>query len=178
MKRFALLLPLLFAACAGNDTHPVQTVPQVDLQRYSGIWYEAARFPNRFEDGSGLDCADVTAAYSPLPDGRLRVVNQCHNQAQGRRLITARGRAYAVDGSGNAKLRVSFFWPFFGDYWVVGLAPDYSWAVVGEPGRDYLWVLSRTPQMPAATYEAAVATAAAQGFDVARLKRTVHTAGR
>jgi apolipoprotein D and lipocalin family protein len=84
----------------------------------------------------------------------------------------ATATAYAVEGSGNARLRVTFFWPFYGDYWVIGLDPDSRWAVVGSPGRDYLWVLSRTPALPASDYAAAVAAAAAQGFDVARLQPT------
>jgi apolipoprotein D and lipocalin family protein len=85
----------------------------------------------------------------------------------------AEGRAYAVEGSGGARLRVSFFWPFYGDYWVVGLSPDYRWAVVGSPGRDYLWLLSRTPAMAPGDYDAAVAIARREGFDTSRLRPTV-----
>ena len=177
MNLRTLLLPLLLlAGCAGNSTHPVQTVAAVDLARYSGIWFETARYPNRFEDGSDLDCVDVTAAYTPRPDGTLLVVNQCRNAAAGGEPIEARGTAYALEGSNNAKLRVSFFWPFYGHYWVVGLAEDYSWAVVGDMARDYLWVLSRTPAMPEAAWRAALASATAQGFDPARLKRVAQTA--
>jgi apolipoprotein D and lipocalin family protein len=147
----------------------------VDLTRYVGTWYEVARYPNRFEDDSRLDCADVTATYTARPDGQVGVVNRCRNLLDGVQ-SAARGSAYAVEGSANSKLRVSFFWPFYGDYWVLGLAPDYSWAVVGDPRREYLWVLSRTAVLPAEAFEAAMASARAEGFDPARLKWTVQAA--
>ena len=89
------------------------------------------------------------ATYTARPDGRIGVLNRCLNALDGDKPREATGQAYAVEGSNNARLRVSFFWPFFGDYWVIGLDPDYRWAVVGEPGRRWLWVLSRTPK-PAA----------------------------
>ncbi len=170
MKRLVLLL-LTLAGCAGGGESTVRTVPAVDLNRYAGTWYEVARYPNRFEDGRGLDCTNVTADYALRPDGQVSVINRCRNAADGAQR-DARGTAYAVAGAGGAKLRVSFFWPFYGDYWVLGLAPDYSWAVVGDPGRDYLWVLSRSAVLPAEAFEAALASARAQGFDVARLKWT------
>ncbi len=176
MKRLALML-LALAGCAGGGESTVRTVPAVDLNRYVGTWYEVARYPNRFEDGSRLDCTDVTATYTLRPDGQIGVVNRCRNAADGEE-TAARGTAYAVAGAGGAKLRVSFFWPFYGDYWVLGLAPDYSWAVVGDPARNYLWVLARTPALPPATFEAAVASARAQGFDAARLKRTAQSTAR
>jgi apolipoprotein D and lipocalin family protein len=103
------------------------------------------------------------------------VVNRCRNAVDGEQK-DARGTAYAVEGASGAKLRVSFFWPFYGDYWVLGLAPDYGWAVVGDPGRDYLWVLSRTAVLPAGAFAAAMDSARLQGFDTARLKWTTQTA--
>ena len=148
----------------------MRTVAAVDLARYLGTWHEVARYPNRFEDGSGLDCRNVTAEYARRPDGDISVVNRCTNAVNGE-AKEARGHAYAVAGANNARLRVSFFWPFYGDYWVLGLDPGYRWAVVGAPGRDYLWVLSRTPAMSEADYAAALATARAQGFDLGRVKR-------
>jgi apolipoprotein D and lipocalin family protein len=167
-----LLLPLLLATgCTEPDPAPVQPVAAVDIGRYSGTWYEIARYANRFEDGRGLDCVDVTASYAPQLDGTLRVVNRCRNAADENQPKEARGTAHVVPNSNNARLRVSFFWPFYGDYWVIGLDPGYRWAVVGEPGRDFLWVLSRSPTMTASDWEAAQAAARAQGFDPARLKR-------
>jgi apolipoprotein D and lipocalin family protein len=179
MRRLAMLLPLLLAACSGApEGPPVRTVPAVELSRYLGDWYEVARFPNRFEDGAGLDCAEVTASYAPREAGGISVINRCRNAAAGGAARDAQGRAYVVEGSNGAKLRVSFFWPFYGDYWVIGLDPEYRWAVVGEPRREYLWLLSRAPNMTEADYAAAVATAQAQGFDVSKLRRTVQSAAR
>jgi apolipoprotein D and lipocalin family protein len=173
MRRLALLALLLAGACAATPPRaPVQTVATVDLQRYLGTWYEIARFPNSFQDGRGRRCIETTATYALRPDGQISVANRCLDAAEGNRETIANGTAYPVEGSGNARLRVSFFWPFYGDYWVIALDPDYRWAVVGAPGRDYLWVLSRTPALSAGDYAAAVAAAAAQGFEIARLQPT------
>ncbi len=172
MRWLTVLLLPLFAACAQVPANAPQTVAAVDLPRYVGQWHEVARFPNRFEDGRGLNCVDVTATYAQRPDGQIGVVNRCRNAADGGAERIADGRAYVVEGSNGARLRVTFFWPFYGDYWVIALDPDYRWVVVGDPRRDYLWVLSRTPRMDAASYARAVAAAQAQGFDVTKLQRT------
>ena len=108
----------------------------------------------------------------PRPDGRIGVRNRCRNAAAGGAEREAEATAYAVEGSDGARLRVSFFWPFHGDYWVIGLDPGYRWAVVGDPERKYLWILSRTPAMRAADHAEAVAIARAQGFPVERLQPT------
>jgi len=173
IRRTALLALLLLAACATTPAGPpVQSVAGVNLNRYLGTWYEIARLPNSFQDGSGRRCVGTTAAYALRPDGQIAVTNRCLDDRDGNRETLATATAYAVEGSGNAKLRVTFFWPFYGDYWVIGLDPEYRWAVVGGPTREYLWILSRTPQMAPGDYAAAVATAAAQGFDIARLQPT------
>jgi apolipoprotein D and lipocalin family protein len=152
---------------------PVRTVPAVDLNRYLGEWIEIARFPNQFQ----RKCAgDVRATYSRRSDGRLDVVNRCRtNDGQ----IEARGVARIVDERTFAKLKVRFapgwlsFLPVvWGDYWVVGLAPDYSWAVVGDPGRDYLWILARAPHLDEQSMTAARSAARDNGFDVDRLVPT------
>lgn len=173
MRRLILALPLLLLAACGVGPSPIapRTVGTVDLQRYVGTWYEVARFPTSFQDGSRLRCESVTATYTARPDGRIRVVNRCLNALAGGEEKVAEGTAYSAS-PGNDRLRVSFFWPFYGDYWVIGLDPGYRWAVVGAPGRDYLWILSRTPQMTPADYSAAVAIAAREGFDTTRLQRT------
>ena len=152
----------------------VRTVPRVDLARYAGDWFEVARFPNRFQ----TDCAgDVKASYARRQDGRIDVVNRCR-LADGT-VKEAQGVARVVDTATSAKLKVRFapaflsFLPFvWGDYWVIGLAPDYSWAVVGSPDREYLWVLSRSKILPTSQYDAAIAAARANGFDVSRLVPT------
>jgi apolipoprotein D and lipocalin family protein len=154
---------------------PVRTVPFVDLDRYAGDWFEIARFPNRFQN----QCiGDVRASYSRRPDGRVDVVNRCRT-ADGQ--TEARGVARVVDEKTSARLKVRFapawlsFLPFvWGDYWIIGLAPDYSWAVVGDPGRDYLWILARTPRLDDESLAAARAVARASGYDVERLVQTSH----
>ena len=151
MRGILLAALLALGACATAPSGPpVQTVPRVELSRYAGSWYEIARFPNSFQDGRGRRCIATTATYALRDDGQVAVTNRCLDANAGNSEQVARGSAYAVEGSGNAKLRVTFFWPFYGDYWVIGLDPDYHWAVVGAPGRDYLWILSRTPEMAAA----------------------------
>jgi apolipoprotein D and lipocalin family protein len=150
---------------------PLEVVPSVDLNRYSGKWYEIARLPNRFQ----RDCSgNVTATYTLRPDGKIQVLNQCAS-TDGKNK-SARGVARLVGGKEpNTKLKVSFFWPFSGDYWIIDLDPDYRWAVVGEPRRRYLWILSREPQMDEPTYQDILKRAAAKGFDVSQLIRTRQT---
>lgn len=124
-------------------TEPPPTAESVDLQSYLGLWYEIARFPNEFEE----DCQAVTAEYALRGDGLIGVTNTCRKDALDGEIETANGRAKIVEGSGGAKLKVSFFGPFFSDYWVLDRAEDYSWSLVGEPEGRYLWILSRTPQI-------------------------------
>ncbi len=151
----------------------VVPVDSVDLDRYAGRWYEVARFPNSFQS----DCAGETVAeYERLTSGQIRVVNQCR-QADGT-MKRAEGRAKLADRDGpTSKLKVRFapaflsFLPMvWGKYWVLDLTEDYSAAHVGDPGRKYLWVLSRTPVMTDSIYRRMVATAERQGFDVRRLQ--------
>jgi apolipoprotein D and lipocalin family protein len=172
MLRALLLALLVMGGCVLPPRGAPRTVPVVDLARYAGLWHEIARFPNRFQDGSGVYCTDVTAAYAPRPDGRVDVVNRCRNAAAGGAERAVEGQAYVVPGSNGARLRVSFFWPVYGDYWVLGLSPDYEWALVGDPRRNYLWVLSRTPVMAPGHYAAALAIARREGFDTTRLRPT------
>lgn len=165
---FALLTALL-SCTAHAEPAPVRSVAQIDLNRYIGKWYEIAAFPMYFQ----RNCvADTTAEYTLRPDGELTVDNRCRTESG---IDQAVGRAWAVDGAGAGQLKVSFFWPFRSDYWVIGLDPDYRWAVVGNPNRKYLWILSRTPQLPAAELERARQAASAQGYDLAQLKITRQT---
>ena len=173
-----LLTIWLMASVQAERQGPVRTVDAVDLGRYLGDWFEIARFPNRFQ----RTCAgDVQAGYARRPDGRIDVINRCRT-ANGN-VIEARGIARVVDSRTSAKLKVRFapaalsFLPFvWGDYWILGLADDYSWAVVGSPDRDYLWILARTPMPDPGRFASAVAVARANGFDVERLTKTSHTA--
>ncbi|MGB7218540.1 MAG: lipocalin family protein [Vicinamibacterales bacterium] len=171
-----MLTMVLIAAMMGQASGPVRTVDAVDLDRYLGDWFEIARFPNWFQ----RTCTgDVRATYAKRSDGRIDVINRCR-KADG--LTEARGVARVVDPRTSAKLTVRFapaalsFLPFvWGDYWILGLAGDYSWAVVGSPDRDYLWILARTPVLDGEAYASAIAAARANGFDVQRLVKTSHT---
>lgn len=171
------LLAMLMVVAALFQSQPVRTVDAVDLDRYVGEWFEIARLPNRFQ----RTCAgDVRATYTRRPDGRIDVLNRC--RAADGHLIEARGVARIVDARTPAKLKVRFapailsFLPFvWGDYWIVGLAGDYSWAVVGSPDRAYLWILSRTAALETGPLDAARAAAGGNGFDVDRLVMTPHT---
>lgn len=148
---------------------PLATVPQVDVERYTGTWYEIASFPQSFQEG----CTGTTATYKKRDDGRLDVINRCYLETLDGPLDEAKGLAKVVDPQTNAKLKVSFFRPFWGDYWIIELADDYSYAVVGHPSRDYLWILSRSPQMPAELYEAIVARLKERGYETGRLQKTL-----
>jgi apolipoprotein D and lipocalin family protein len=163
--------PLALAAtCALAEAPPVQAVASVDLARYAGKWYEIAAFPMFFQ----RQCVgDTTAEYALRPDGGISVLNRCRT---GDGFDEAQGRAWPVEGAGGGRLEVSFFWPFRSDYWVIGLDPDYRWAVVGNPGRRYLWILARTPRLPPESLELALQAARAQGYDLSPLRYTRHGA--
>ncbi len=167
----ALLAALALAAPTALAADPeVRVVPDVDLSRYTGTWYEIASFPQWFQRG----CTATTATYSLRDDGKIGVLNQCRKGGPDGKLSKAEGWARVVDPSTNAKLEVTFFWPFFGDYWITDLGKDYEYAVVGHPGRDYLWILSRTPAMSAEELRPLLERAAQQGFDLSRLRYTRH----
>ena len=161
-----------FAAVnSGNasDENLLEVVESVDLDRYLGRWYEIASYPAWFQK----NCTAVTADYSLREDGRIKVVNSCRKGALDGKLKQSKGRAKVVDTTTNAKLKVSFFGPFWGDYWIIDLDPEYQWVVVGVPNRKYLWILSRTPQMDEALFGEIVARLPGRGYDPGRLNRTL-----
>ena len=175
MKVLMLLgMGLLAGACTTNTTArlhlpELRTVAHVDLTRYTGIWYEISTIPQGFQRG----CTASTATYAIREDGDIDVFNRCRQGALDGPERFARGRARIVDPITNAKLTVSFFRPFWGEYWIVDLGPKYEYAVVGHPTRDYLWVLSRTPSMEPAVYQDILGRLAAQGYETQRLVRTL-----
>jgi len=163
------------ASLSMSASEPPRTVSRVDLSRYAGRWYEVARFPNRFQD----QCAgDVVATYSLRPDGRIDVVNTCRKNDGTRDGANGVARVVAEDGS-NSKLKVRFAPAYlswlpavWGDYWILDLGDDYTHAIVGDRNREYLWFLSRTPTISVELYDTLKKRAAAQGFDVSRLRQT------
>ncbi|MBI5485638.1 MAG: lipocalin family protein [Deltaproteobacteria bacterium] len=161
-----LLIAAARSYASSSGIPPLQTVDRVDLSRYLGKWYEIARLPNRFQKG----CAGSSADYSLRDDGEIAVINSCKNADDGS-IRQAKGRAWSVDPAGNAKLKVSFFWPFRGDYWIIELGKEYEYAVVGTPDRKYLWVLSRTTTMSDEFYAAIMRRLEQQGFDTLKIQR-------
>lgn len=146
----------------------LQVVPYVDVNKYIGTWYEIARYPNRFQKG----CVGTTAQYSLRDDGKIDVLNQCRENSLNGRVLSAKGTAKIVDKKTNAKLKVTFFWPFYGHYWIIDLGENYEYAVVGHPDRKYLWVLSRTPEMEEPLYNQILVRINQQGYDVSKLMKT------
>jgi len=163
-----LIFPVAVMLCGGCGAvyPPLEVVENVDLDRYAGKWYEIARYPNSFERG----CVGVTAEYTPRDDGRIGVVNTCFESSLDGDSRQIRGSARVVDETTNAKLKVTFFWPFEGDYWIIDLDEDYQYAVVGEPRRDVLWILSRSPQLDQEIYEGLLSELPAKGYDPERLE--------
>ena len=173
-----LLAPFLTVACSTQpdhrpDTAPPPTVAAVDLDRYAGLWYEIARYPNSFEAG----CTGVTAEYGLNADGTVSVTNTCFKGSLDGEKDVAEGTARIVEGSNNTKLKVKFApdWvPFAsGDYWVLALQPDYSAALVGSPDGKYLWILSRTPQLAPDILAALKQRATDLGYATAPLEMTL-----
>jgi len=151
----------------------LKTVEHVDIERYMGTWYEIAKFPQRFEDG----LVGITATYSLLPNGKVKVLNSGYVGDFNGKLRTAKGKAWVVDKKTNAKLKVSFFWPFAGDYWIIELGKNYEYAVISENSRKYLWILSRTPQMDESVYEGIVQRLKQDAFDVSKIEPNLQQIG-
>lgn len=175
LKISAVLASLLFVVSsahavdsAGAPPPPPATAAYVDLEQYAGLWHQIAFIPNRFQKSCVID---TTAYYAFRPDGRVNVVNECTHESGQRRI--ARGLARVVDHSSQAKLKVRFAW-FLpeGDYWILDVATDYRYALVGTPDYRYLWILGRDAQMGAAEYDRLVARAKELGYDVSRLQLT------
>jgi len=146
----------------------LQTVPHVDVKKYSGKWYEIASFPQIFQRG----CHCTTAEYTMTDKGYLIVENRCNRDSIHGKQSYIKGKAFVEKNSGNAKLKVQFFFPFRAKYWIIDLADDYSYAVVSHPNRKYLWILSRAPKMSDAVYQQIITSLKQKGFDLANLQVT------
>lgn len=159
----------IFTQCTSQT---LETVAEVDLEKYAGTWYEIASFPQRFQKG----CHCTTATYTKSDKDYIIVENRCRKDSVNGKESSIKGKAFIDPGTGNAKLKVQFFWPFKGKYWIIDLADDYSYAVVGHPNRKYLWILSRTPKMDKNTYEEIVSRIKEKQFDITKLQKTVQIA--
>jgi apolipoprotein D and lipocalin family protein len=143
---FLFFLSFIFNSCTTTkNLDKLEVVDYVDLNKYTGLWYEISRLPAWFQ----RDCyGGVTATYELRKDGKITVINRCYKDKINGRIKEAKGRAWVVDKNTNAKLKVSFFWPIRGDYWIIDLDKEnYEYAVVGHPKRKYLWILSRSKNL-------------------------------
>ncbi|MCX6232359.1 MAG: lipocalin family protein [Bacteroidetes bacterium] len=146
----------------------LETVASVDLARYAGKWYEIASYPTVFQKG----CTNTSAEYTLTDKAYVKVYNSCNKDSVEGIAKSIEGKAFVVKNTNNTKLKVQFFWPFKGSYWIIGLADDYSWAVVSHPSRKYLWILSRTPQMDETLYKKILELIVSKGLDPNKLRRT------
>ncbi|MFH0895811.1 MAG: lipocalin family protein [Bacteroidota bacterium] len=145
----------------------LKTVSNIDLQKYSGTWYEIARLPNSFEKG----LKNITATYEIIDGSHVRVINKGVKENDGT-VSTARGKAKIPNLKEPGKLKVTFFWPFYGKYWVFHLdEKDYQYALVGHPNRNYFWILARTPKIDETLYQSLLKIAADNSFDVSKVIR-------
>lgn len=145
----------------------LDTVKEVDLNKYVGLWYEIAILPNSFEKG----CKCTTAEYKINNNGYIKVINKCQKIHSFSKI---EGKAFVEKNSGNAKLKVQFFWPFKADYWIIELDKQYQWAAVGNESRKYLWILSREPVLNDSIYGKILEKLHTKGFDTSKMVKTVH----
>lgn len=164
--RFSILINLITMTTI--TAQPLQAVPNVDLKKYAGKWFEIASFPQRFQKG----CHCTTATYTFSEKGFVIVENRCNKGSVSGAESYIKGKAFVDAGTNNAKLKVQFFWPFRGKYWIIDLADDYSYAVVSHPNRKYLWILSRTSKMYDAIYQQIISRLVEKGLDVNKLQIT------
>lgn len=167
-KIFLIMLFSIFSSGYKND-QPLETVSNINLEKYMGKWYEIATIPQRFQKG----CVCTTAEYSLVNDKYVKVVNTCNNQTPDGEIKQIEGKAFVAKKGNGAKLKVQFFWPFKAKYWIIDLADDYSWAVVGHPNRKYLWILSRTPKMDEKIYQKILKRLEEQKYDISLLVHTL-----
>jgi len=147
----------------------IRTVPNVDLSKYVGKWYEIASYPQKFQKG----CHCTTAEYTLSDKGYIIVENRCNRDSVSGKESYIKGKAFVEKNSGNAKLKVQFFWPFKGKYWIIDIAKDYSYAVISNPSKKYLWILSRTSKMKEDDYEKVISKLKEMDFDLTKLQITV-----
>ncbi len=172
MNKAALIsqvILFLLMTTTHSQAQTLQTVPSVDIEKYAGKWYEIASYPQYFQKG----CHCTTAQYTISEKGYVIVENRCNRDSITGKQSYIKGKAFVVKGSGNAKLKVQFFWPFKAKYWIIDLATDYSYAVVSHPNKKYLWILSRTSKKDDNVYQEILSKLKSKGFDLSKLQKTV-----
>jgi apolipoprotein D and lipocalin family protein len=167
MKKSILLFTLTMIFTLVHSQKTPSVVTSVDLNRYKGFWYEIARLPNFFE--RKLKCTSAT--YTLREDGKITVLNKGNYIADPQRSTSSRGIAWIPDKNSPAKLKVQFFWPFSGDYWILELDKEYRYALVGDPSHKYLWILAREKKMVELTYKMLLQKAIDNGYDVKTIIR-------
>ena len=165
-KPVLILLTIMIFSSAQSQKSP-SVVPVVDLNRYKGVWYEIARLPNYFE--RKLKCASAT--YTLRDDGRITVLNKGNLLTDPHKSSSVKGIAWVPDKKSPAKLKVQFFWPFSGNYWIMELDKEYRYVLVGDPTRKYLWILAREKMMDESTYKMLLQKAIDNGYDVTSIIR-------
>jgi apolipoprotein D and lipocalin family protein len=159
--KIGLILNMMLFSFTYSQQKPT-VVSSVDLKRYSGTWYEIARLPNSFE--RKLKC--ITATYTIRADGKISVLNKGHYITEPSKVSSATGVAWIPDKNSPAKLKVQFFWPFSGNYWIIDLDKDYKYVLVGDPSFKYLWILCREKKMEEETYLMLLKKATDNGFNI------------
>jgi lipocalin len=167
MKQYFFILLAVMIFNSTNAQKKPEVVSSVDLNRYKGLWHEIARLPNYFE--RKLKCTSAT--YSIRDDGKIAVVNKGNYITDPQKTNSAKGVAWIPDKNSPAKLKVQFFWPFSGDYWIMHLDKDYRYVLVGEPSFKYLWILAREKKMDEPTYQMLLKKAVDNGYDVKTIIR-------
>ncbi|MGQ9619610.1 MAG: lipocalin family protein [Bacteroidales bacterium] len=169
MKNLVLIFTIMIFTTAYSQTEP-SVVKEIDLKKYSGTWYEIARLPNWFE--KGLKC--ITANYTLRDNGKITVINRGHKVNEPSKIKTAKGVARVPDKNSPAKLKVQFFWPFSGDYWIIELDNDYRYVLVGDPSFKYLWILARDKKLDESIIRMLLDKASENGFDTRPMIRVEH----
>lgn len=169
IRSWTLLFNLWFGFVAFAADNELVTVPNVDLKRYAGLWYEIASFPGPHQD----ECAATKATYTLKDNGEFAVLNECRDKNLEGDWRKAEGKAWLPDAASPGKLKVRFLWPFSAHYWIIELGNDYEYAVISEPKRKYLWILSRNRQMPKATLDPIKERLKTRGFDLTNLRMTL-----
>ncbi len=167
MKKALVLIFSLIMISPVFSQKPVSVVSSVDLNRYKGLWYEIARLPNFFE--RKLKCTSAT--YTLRDDGRITVLNQGNYISNSEKTSSIKGVVWVPDKNSPAKLKVQFFWPFSGDYWIMYLDNDYRYVLVGDPAHKYLWILAREKTMDDDTYNMLLQKAVENGYNVGPIIR-------